>query len=125
MTDRARLLVEMLAGAEGDTHLIGECIKAARGMMRDGSLERQPVDQVQAMAALLIKQGPPETRYLVPDKNVDGIGGYYQVRRSEDEFWCRRMRTNELCSRGNCDHVQAVKLYLAQKEQANATLVRG
>lgn len=75
-------------------------------------VERQPVDRVQAMA-MLIRPGALGNSFLVPDSP-----GYYRVlRQSRNHFSCRRLRNRDWCG-DDCDHIQAVKLYLAQKEQA-------
>lgn len=77
--DRIRLLIEVLAEAEGDAHQIGECIKAAQEMVRDGSLECQSVDRVRAMAARSV---PPHNK-LEGSKKVKTVTKTTKMVKSE------------------------------------------
>lgn len=106
--DRIRLLIEVLAEAEGDAHQIDECIKAAQEMVRDGSLECRSVDRVRAMAALVhTLQG---NYYLVPN----GLGSVCAVWRGYGgELRCPSMSCRSV---NNCDHTHAVKLYLENQK---------
>lgn len=72
-------------------------------------VERQPVDRVRAMAALVYESVGMDW-YIVPD-----IGsGSFEVWLEVDE---NALRCN--CGKTACPHIQAIKLHLAQQEQAN------
>jgi len=61
-----------------------------------------PIDRVRAMAVLVYS--PVLNVFLVPDM------GQYVVMNDGDALYCHR------CS-GDCEHVQAVRLYLAERDE--------
>ena len=74
--------------------------------------EGLPVDKAKAMALFVREKGGG--RFYVPDMELS----LYTVDRMRGEWFCHLSSDLTLCSRGNCEHVQAVKLYMAQKEQS-------
>lgn len=110
MQEKIKIVLDTLLSISPPVHVLGQGMREAKinniGVAAEAiieMIERQPVDRVRAMAALIEHNGHggPFGSYRVPAVEMN-----CRVWHAGDEMECNN------CGRGNCDHIRAVKLYL-------------